>query len=655
MRNAFFPRLAADNLRKNSQTYLPYLVTCTVTVMMHYIITSLAHNPDLGHDALKSLLLMGESVSALFAMIFLFYTNSFLIKRRKKEFGLYQTLGMEKRHLAQSLAWEFLYITGIAVGGGMLLGIALDKLMFLLITRLMGDEVSLGFFISPEVLWHCATFFLLIFAALYLHAVFQLRSSSPLSLMQDARAGEREPKAKWLLALIGFLCIGAGYYYACTVKNVFNVMGTFFGAVALVIIGTYLIFTAGSIAILKLLKQNKHFYYQPRHFVGVSGLVYRMKQNAVGLANICILSTMVLVMISSTASLLFGMESALSSRHPNDFVFNLRNEDTVSQQQLIQQVQTLAQQEQLPITQEVSYRYGLFSVSYQDDLFQPDRDNAFTPGVLLTMPVSDFNTSMETDYHLAAGEAMVYSTRFDYAFPTLTLMDKTYTVKENLEQVPGNNFISMNIADGFYLVLPDEEFFSVLAQAQKTIPSIEDACRFFYGFDSSANTDEQLQFHASLCQLRKDLQLSTHDLDLESRAESRTSFLEMYGGCFFIGVFLGILFLMATVLIIYYKQITEGLDDRSRYTILRQVGMSQKEIKSAIHSQILTVFFLPLAIAGLHVIAAFPLMTKLLAILNLTDVRLFAGCTAVCYLVFSLFYFIVYSLTAKTYYKIVSK
>lgn len=652
MRNFFFSRLAADSLRKNRQTYLPYLVTCTVTVMMHYIITSLAHNPALGHDALNSLLLVGECVSALFAILFLFYTNSFLIKRRKKEFGLYQTLGMEKRHLAQSLAWEFLYITGIAVIGGIALGIALDKLMFLLIARLIGDEISLGFFISPEVIWHCGTFFLLIFLALYLHAVFQLRSNSPVSLMQDARAGEREPKAKWLLALIGFIFIGIGYTYARTVKNAFDALGVFFAAVALVILGTYLVFTAGSIAILKLLKQNKRFYYRPSHFISVSGLLYRMKQNAVGLANICVLSTMVLVMLSSTASLVFGMESALKSRHPYDFVFNLQNEENISGQELIQQVQAVIQQEQLPITHEVSYHYGLLSVSHQDAFFQPA--HIMPSGIALTMPVSDFNATMGTDYQLATDEILLHSTRFDYAFPTLTLMDKTYTVKEQLRQVPGNNFISMNIADGFYLVVPDEEFPALMARAQQADPRIDARSCFFYGFDSSADPEEQLPFHTALCQLRSELNLNAQELDLESRVESRTSFLGLYGGCFFIGVFLSVLFLMASVLIIYYKQITEGLDDRSRYTILRQVGMNNQEIKSAIHSQILTVFFLPLLVAGMHVVAAFPLMTKLLAVLNLTDVRLFAGCTAVCFLVFSLFYLVIYNLTAKTYYKLVS-
>lgn len=648
MNKGFFPRLAADNIRKNAKTYIPYIITCTVTVMMYYLIKSLASNPALINMGLGSLLIVGSGVVALFAIIFLFYTNSFLVKRRKKEFGLFHILGMEKRHLAKTLAWETLYVAAISIGGGLLLGIALDKLMFLLITHFSNQAASLGFFLSPKVVGHTAGYFLLIFLLIYANSVRQIQTSSPIALMQDSHAGEREPKAKWFLALLGFVCIGAGYYYARTTKDAISAIGTFFGAVALVMVGTYLLFTAGSIAILKLMRKNKRFYYQPDHFISVSGLLYRMKQNAVGLANICILSTMVLIIISSTGSMVLGIQDVIQSRYPNDFCVYL---DGANADATVEEIHTLQANQNFPVQDELQYSYLFFPCSRSKDNFIVSTEGYGTDTAIV-MPLSDYNRIMDTTYQLAPEEILLVDGRTPYDYPTLNLFDSTYTIKEKADAYPPNGVLASFVFDSYYLVVSDSTLADWNAAFVSLMQNAEEgtALKAYYGFDTSADAKSQLAFSKDM------LNASIPSISLlEVKTEAHDSFVGLYSGFFFIGVFLGILFLMATVLIIYYKQITEGFDDRDRYKILRQVGMSSQEIKSTIHSQIITVFFLPLAVAGLHVIAAYPLMVKLLAMLNLLNRRLFFGCTVSCYLVFAAFYLLVYLLTAKVYYKIVSQ
>ncbi len=645
MNKLFFPRLAADNIRKNAKTYVPYIITCTVTVMMYYLVKSLSCNPALEDMGLGALMIVGSGVVALFALIFLFYTNSFLIKRRKKEFGLFHILGMEKRHLAKSLAWETLYVALISIGGGLLLGITLDKLAFLLVTRVIGQPVTLGFFLSPKVVGNTAGYFLLIFLLIYANSVRQIHTSSPIELMRDSHAGEREPKAKWFLALLGFVCVGAGYYYARTTKDAISAIGTFFGAVALVMIGTYLLFTAGSIAILKLMRKNKRFYYQANHFISVSGLLYRMKQNAVGLANICILSTMVLIILSSTGSMMMGIQDIIQSRYPNDFCVYLDGENAAA---AVDEIHTLQAEQDFPVQDELYYSYLLLPCTRNKDSF------AFQGiDMVVAVPVSDYNRTMGTNYQLDEDEILLMDGRTAYDYPTLHLFDGTYTVKEKVDAYPPNGVLSSFIYDSYYMVVPDSTItdwnasFTALTQNDAMAGT---ALKAYYGFDTTANADTQLAFQKAM-QRASISSVSS----LEVKTEAHDSFVGLYSGFFFIGVFLGVLFLMATVLIIYYKQITEGYDDRQRYVILRQVGMNSQEIKSAIHSQIITVFFLPLAVAGIHVIAAYPLMVKLLAMLNLLNQRLFFGCTVSCYLVFAVFYLAVYLLTAKVYYKIVSQ
>ncbi len=661
MSKGFFPRLAAGNIRKNSKTYIPYILTCVITIAVFYIVKSLSLNPGLekmvGAQILMYTMSLGSWVTALFALLFLFYTNSFLIKRRKKEFGVFNILGMEKRHLAKTMAWESIYVALAGLTGGLILGIALDKVMFLVITKVIGGEISLGFFISGQAVKSTIILFIVVFFLIFLNAVRQIHLSNPIELLRDGQAGEKEPKTKWLMTGIGAICLGIGYYLALTVENPLTSLLVFFVAVVLVIIGTYLLFTAGSIALLKLLRKNKKYYYKTRHFISVSGMIYRMKQNAVGLANICILSTMVLVMISSTSSMMLGMEDIIHTRYPNDFVIYSDEGSQERSQETFEKIRSLQSHKNLKVTNEIQYTYLAFSSIQDKDTFQVTRSGSLmvmdSITNLIFVPLSDYNTVMGTQEILEEGEILLYSNRQDFEYPVLKVFDKEYRVKKKLDEFLGNGILAANAASSQFLVVRDmEEIQDLYVKQKEALTDIASEYRYFYGFDTDASKEEQSEFYAAMKQLLADVGFQG---SAESRFDARTSFIGLYGGLFFIGIFLGVLFIMAAVLIIYYKQISEGYDDKERFEIMQTVGMSHQEVKASIHSQVLTVFFLPLIVAGIHVAAAFPMISRILVLLNLMNTRLYITCTCVCFLVFAVMYILIYFLTARVYYRIVKR
>ena len=661
MRRGFFARLAAGNIKKNGSTYFPYILTCVVTVMLYYIVKSLSLNPGLeemaGDQTLISLMEMGTRIIGLFALIFLFYTNSFLLKRRKKEFGVFHILGLGKRHLAKTLAWESLYAFFISMAGGLLFGMALDKLMFLLIAKIVRAEVSLGFFVSGEAVWSTVRLFAVIFLLIFLNAVRQIQVATPVSLLQDSQAGEREPKTKWLSALLGFLCVGTGYYLAITTKNPISSIYIFFIAATLVVVGTYLLFTAGSIAFLKLLRSSKSYYYRTGHFISVSGMIYRMKQNAVGLANICILSTMVLVMISATSSLMIGIDDVVNSRYPYDFVVYSREDTEERSEALYARVRELQQEQGLSVTDEVEYSYLVFSAMQEGNSFRVSRENVLLDADkivnLYVITLDEYNGAAGANASLSDGEILLYDSQGGHNAPSLKLFDREYQVKAVLDDFPGKGLMAANIASSYFLVVPgQQEMDAIYAKQKEALTNIASEPDSFYAFDTDAAQEEQRAFAAALLDLMQNGELKGSP---DSKVDADAIYLKLYGGFFFLGLFLGVLFLMAAVLIIYYKQISEGFEDRERFAIMRKVGLSRREVRAAIRSQVLTVFFLPLLVAGVHVAAAFPLMSRLLALLYLSNTRLYMACTAVSFLVFAAFYVIVYLLTARTYYRIVSR
>lgn len=661
MKMSFYPKLAAGNMKKNARTYVPYMLTCIITVAMYYIVKSLSQNPGvkemIGGGYLSELMFIGSHVVALFAVIFLFYTNSFLVKRRKKEFGVFNILGMEKRHLAWVLGWETAYLALGSLVLGLLLGIIMDKAMYLLVGKIIGGGVPLGFFVSARVIGQTVQIFAVIFLLICINAIRQVHVADPIALLQAGNAGEKEPSTRWLLALAGLVSVGGGYYIAITVSDPVASLLLFFVAVVLVIIGTYLLFTAGSIALLKILRKNRKYYYRTRHFVSVSGMIYRMKQNAVGLANICVLSTMVLVMVSTTTSLMIGMEDVVRERYPADIMVYFKEDAPQGNQAYIEAIRALQRERSLAVKNEMAYLYLGLSASHEYK-YEESHEIGVTSALdsmdeLFFIALEDYNAVMKERKTLEEDEVMVYSNRTSFDIPVFRLLGREYRVAEKLDSFVGNGQYSANMSNTIYIVVPDREALLEIYDAQRELLG-ENArgIRQVYGFDMDADEEEQNAFYNALldCMAQNGISAVT-----EARAEAKSSFISLYGGLFFIGVFLGVLFVMATVLIIYYKQISEGYDDRERFSIMQKVGMSRDEVKSAIHSQVVTVFFLPLIVAGIHVTAAFPLISKLLVLMQLTNTKLFIACTGACFLVFAVMYVFVYNLTARTYYRIVSR
>lgn len=661
MNKLFYPRLAASGLKKNRRLYIPYLLTCIFTVAMFYIVKSLSLNPGLsdmvGDTTMTFTMKFGCVVIGLFALIFLFYTNSFLMKQRKKEFGLFHILGMEKHHLYRLIAWENLYVAIFTLTAGLLFGIALDKAMFLLVSRMIGGEIPLGFFLSPRAVVETMVLFLGIYTLIFLNALRQIKTANPIELLHAGNMGEKEPKAKWFMAILGLLCTGAGYYLAITTENPVTSLFLVFVAVILVVIGTYLLFTAGSIALLKVLKSHKGYYYKTRHFISVSGMIYRMKQNAVGLANICILSTGVLLMVACTTSLMVGMEDIIRSRYPNQLALYADDENLETAGEAVEAVKQLQKESGIEVTQEMEYRYLAFSSVLQGDTFVVTRDGKLTEMDAITnlmfVPLEDYNQTTGENKELKPGEVLLYSNRTEYKHPGMKLFDRNYVIKERLKSFPGNGIIAANIANTQFIVMPNMEDIQELYEKQKEIlTDIAGNIRIYYGFDTNAKEKEQEEFQKAVYNL---MAKNGYHGTMESRVNARQSFMGIYGGLFFIGIFLGLLFVMATVLIIYYKQISEGYDDKERFAIMQKVGMSREEVKASIRSQVVTVFFLPLITAGIHVVAAFPMFNKILILMNMENTEMYAVCTGICFLVFAVMYVVIYSVTARTYYRIVSQ
>ncbi len=668
MNSRFYPKLAASNIRKNARTYIPYIITCIITVAMYYIMKSLSLNEGLekvkGGESVKLILSLGSGVIAIFSCIFLFYTNSFLTKNRKKEFGLFNILGMEKRHISKVIGYESIYVTIISLAGGFLVGILLDKLMYMIILKILKAEIPLGFYISKEAIISTLILFSILFFLIFLNSLRMIHLSKPIELLKGGNTGEKEPKAKWFLALLGVICLGTGYYIALTVKNPVKALTLFFVAVLLVIFGTYMIFTAGSIALLKILKKNKRYYYKTNHFINVSGMMYRMKQNAVGLANICILATMVLTTVSPTVSMVTGVEDIILQRYPYQLEFNAYSTDKKKFDGIVDIVNKTADEENIKIKERVVYSSLQFSALYTggDEFFFGDTndismlDNIYN---LNFITAEDYSNYIDEKITLNDNEVIFYSDSVKYDNDSFKLFDKTYNIIKHTDKYLNFGLMSADICPTFGIVVKDMATIEYLQEEQKKIyeeHGYPSNIVSHYQINTNGNTDEQIRLHDKIWEKMspyvQDNDIAYH---IECREAERDFAYGLYGGLFFLGMFLSVLFTIAAVLIIYYKQISEGYDDKKRFEIMQKVGMTEQEVKKSIHSQVLTVFFLPLITAGIHTAFAFPLIKKILAMMMLTDTRLYILCTVTSFLVFAVVYGIIYMLTAKVYYKIVRK
>ncbi len=666
MNKFFYVNLAINNIKKNSKTYIPYLLTCIGTIAMFYNMIFLAVAKDIGSvsdsGSVRQILFLGAIIIGIFSLIFLFYTNSFLIKRRKKEIGLFNILGMEKKHIAKIMFMETIVIAVLSFSIGLSSGIILSKLMILLLLKIISFDATFGFEIPLMAVLATVLLFCTIFIINLIYNIFQVHLAKPIELLKGGNLGEKEPKTKWILASIGAICLGIGYYIAVTTESPIAALNLFFIAVALVIVGTYFIFTASSIAILKMLRKNKKYYYKINHFISVSGMIYRMKQNAAGLANICILSTAVIIMISTTVSLYMGVEDVLRNAFPRNIVINSFNVSKEYEEFIENSVEKHTTNANLQPKNIIKYHLMNFVLNQDEsnfDKFQEDSfkvDNYSKMSTLKFIIIDDYNRLENKSVTLSKGEVLLYEQKGEISEDIININGLKLSIKEHLNSLNSMNATNENLTNNYVIVVDD---INTIKQVHNAIYSGTDyememeELSYYYAFDLDGSKEEQIKIVNSLQK-----EFVSDDLDGDSRVEgaeiSRDSFYTIYGGLFFLGIFLGVLFIMATVLIIYYKQIAEGYDDKERFEIMQKVGMSHDEVKHAIKAQVLTVFFLPLIAAVIHIAFAFKVITKLLLLFKLTNISLFLVCTIATILIFALFYSIVYALTARTYYKIVS-
>ena len=668
MNSLLYAKLAKTNLSKNRQNILPYLLSCIGTVIMFYIMSTLAVSDGfkkmIGEAAIQEVMQFGVYIIGLFAVIFLIYSNSFLTKRRKKEFGLFQILGMEKKHLAKILFFESLYLWILSVGAGILLGILCYKLLFLVLLKLTRLQGTIHFAFNWKALGNTVVLFAVIFLINYLKSLQQIHAAQPIELLHGEQEGEREPKTKLLTALIGLICLGLGYYLALTCQNPMEALGKFFGAVLLVMAGTYCLFSAGSIALLKVLKSKKRYYYQTKHFTSISGMLYRMKQNAVGLANICILSTGVLLVISTTSCLWFGMQEIIQTRFPHQIAVEV-NDSLVSANgggisltkeeiaALREQINGYLENQQAAKRYERDETYWLAMAENKEDRVGLTTEvKGFADGLSLTefMEASEYERMTGQAANLKPGQVLVLTTKEKpYGYDTIRFGDAVSCEVKHMENAQEDTVESANVVyDTRIIVFADREEAraAYVAVTGKTPAGYS----WNYQIDLMGDAKQQIQIGQGI----RDIVDQAHcDGYVEVREDNKDSLYKMYGSIMFLGIFVGTLFLMGAVMIIYYKQISEGFDDRKRFQIMQKVGMSRQEVRQTIRAQVVTVFFLPLAVAILHTVVAFPVTRQLMTMMNFPDSGIFLVATAVTIVAFAMVYLIVYTITARAYYKIV--
>lgn len=679
MRKSLYPRLAAQSLKLNRRFFVPYILSLMGNVAAFYIMSALVNDPGVqdmtpgrtnGYYYVQMMMSMGMFVAFVFSVIFVFYINGFLMKQRKRELGLYNILGMGKNHIAALMLLEGLYVGVIGIAGGLAVGMLLHKLVTLLLYRALDFGVPLGFYISWKGLTETAILFAGLIAATVLVNLVKIQVSRPIELLRGGNVGEREPKTRWLMTLLGILTLGGGYFIAVRTSSGVEAIAFYFVAVFLVIIGTYCLFTAVSVFVLKALRRNKKFYYRTGPFISVSGMLYRMKQNAVGLANICILCTMVMVMISGTLSLWLGTEDISRRLHPSDLQIRVRyyldEEDPFNPPAMLTDAENYINSEGVTVTGERTMATLSFGVGLDaDGVFHT---NTRAEGIVSTYSVDVLTASAYTDLtgetvNLQSDEVMVYGTglstlefRWDNRDDGEEKHPATvFQVVRNLRESP---WFSPQISNQMCLIVADESVLTELYQAQLAAYGEEASLLDWYAYLDLDCTDEESQ------RLTEDYWEGNKTdygagrweyMSWNSSGQGRSELYGLAGGFLFLGLFLGFIFLMATVLIIYYKQISEGYEDKRRFEIMQKVGLSREEVRTAIRSQVLMVFFLPIVVAAIHIAFDFNMVEKLLTLFYLHDTTLTALCTLGTLLVFFLVYGVVYLLTARTYYKIVER
>lgn len=672
MRIHVYPKLAWEGIQKNKRLYVPYIAMGALMVMMYYLLRFLQDSPVIGvmrgAVTLLTVLPMGYAVIAIFSIIFLFYTNSFLIRQRYREFGLYNILGMNKQNVCMIMVWESIFVGGLAIVTGLAAGILLSKGAELVLFNLVHMDISFDLRISAVSVFYTITGYIIIYLILLLNSVIKVWFAKPLDLLKSNRVGEKMPKRTWVYAAVGMVLLGAAYYLAVSIKEPLTALMYFFLAVIMVIIGTYALFMAGSVVLCRILQKNKRYYYQPNHFISVSSMMYRMKRNGAGLASICILLTMVLVMLSSTTSLYFGIEDSLVGRYPHsvNVVVGFSDVEDLNSENLKKLYEAV--RENSPEVKETDcYTVGGTSGLFSDQGINLDVTSVDVSindyeqvGTLQVMSLEEYNRLCDADETLNADECLLYANRITYDSDTFTIVDgSSYKVKKMLDNCVKDGDLDSMMNPSMIMVVPDfEECLKTVSDFRTRTEGTVMALRWKCGYDVESTEQETKEAEAieeSLARLSE-----TKSVDglifysVDSREDNRESFYDLNGSLFFLGIVLSTVFLLAAVMIIYYKQLSEGYEDYTRYEIMQKVGMTKQDIRKSINSQMLTVFFSPLLMAGLHLCFAFPFLWKIMMMFGLNNRTLIIAITVICYIIFGIFYAVVYKITSNLYFHIVS-
>ena len=673
MKLGFYPRLAWSGIVKNKRLYVPYILSASGVAAVFYIMFYLASGSFLdgmvGGSTAAQTLSLGVYVIVVFALIFLFYCNSFLVRRRYKEFGLYSILGMNKRNITRVLIWETLFCALLSLAGGIVVGAILSKLAEMLMAHFLGGTADYALHISLPAIEYMFIFFGVIFALILLNSIIRVMRMTATELVRSENYGEKPVKANPVLGIAGMILLGAAYWLAVSIDQPVKALMTFFAAVIMVIIGTYLIFIAGSVMLCRALQKNKRYYYKPNHFVSVASMTYRMKRNGAGLASICILATMVLVMISSTSCLYFGMLDTTNARYPRDIDVTVGYTHTADASVMSEKkigtlrdklVSALGDTERKNV---LDFRQAVVTGVFKDgvvDISESYGGGGLQDANVRLVPLSDYNRTAGTNETLGEGEAIVHALRCDYDLKTVSLGDAlTFTVKKTVDTMPlVNGSDAADVVPTVTLVVADfdKSVDALLAAAEVGAVRMQ----WHYDFDCSDDVDEQEKVKNMISDAAESGELSPEEheswsyLVYDSRAAERAYFAGTFGGLFFLGILLSAVFICAAVLIIYYKQLSEGYEDAHRFEIMQKVGMTKQEIRRSINSQLLTVFFLPLIFAGLHLSFAFPFIRKILYLFSFYNTSFLIWTTVISFCVFALIYAAVYKKTSNTYYKIVT-
>lgn len=675
MNASFYFKIAKTNIKNNRKIYFPYILTSICMVMIMYVVSFLANDPMIakkfaGGATLQGLLKLGVYIIMIFSALFLFYTNSFITKRRKREFGLMSVLGMGKKNISLVMLWENIIVDFTSIAVGLVLGLLLSKLAHGVLFNILGESAApLDFSVNLTDMLMTVLVFLVIFAVIFFDSIRQITFTNTIDLLHSSNKGEKEPKANYIMAVIGVVFLGVGYALSQLVQQAYSAISLFFVAVIFVIVGTYALFIAGSVALAKVLKKNKAYYYKPSHFVSVSGMTYRMKRNGAGLASICILSTMVLVMLSTTVCMFAGVEKTSQLRYPMDVTTMIGLSNSTEEECAVFEAEMHKKANNLGVKIEREVEYNTWNAYVEDKntgVFRTgEASSEVNPVQLNFFSIDAYNDTNLTGekISLGDGEALILTYDCEYSFDTFEINDVKLSVKE-VKPTNGNfTFLATLFSNSIpqILVFTNDSAADLYRQVKNVSDGEKCYVNRYIGWNVSDCDDETLD---QLCSDIRQIWLDGNTAEntdwtlsivyTDTYVNDFNYQVATYGGLFFLAIILGLVFISGTVLIMYYKQVTEGYEDAERYEIMKKVGMTEREIKKSINSQILTVFFAPLIAAGVHIAFAYNMIKLILRVMVAAAGSAFFYTTLICYAVFAVFYIAVYLITSKAYYRTIS-